>query len=50
MTKLTKLPGKVNDLHIEDEKLPLDNRQGTSLVLAIRPWETKVFTALRRKP
>ena len=48
MAKMGKLAGEVNDCHLEDEKLPLERKQGISMVLAIRPWETKVFTALRR--
>ncbi len=48
MNKLNKLALEVNDYHLQDEKLSLEKRQGVSMVLAIRPWETKVFTALRR--
>lgn len=46
--KLQKLADEMNDMHLEDEKLGLDKKKGTSMVLALRPWETKVFTALRR--
>jgi len=34
----------------ENESLPLEQRFGTSLMLAIRPWEIKVFADLRRTP
>jgi len=46
--KLKKLVDEANELHLEDEKLPLEQRKGVSLVLAARPWEAKVFSALRR--
>lgn len=46
--KLNKLASEVNDYHLEDEKLALGERKGYSLVLAFRPWETRVFTAMRR--
>jgi hypothetical protein len=32
----------------ESESLPLDERYGTSLMMAMRPWEIKVFEDLRR--
>ena len=32
----------------DDQNLPLDERFGTTLVIAMRPWELKVFTELRR--
>ena len=47
--KVKKLGDEVNDLHLDDEKLGLDERKGVSVVLAVRPWETKAFSALRRK-
>lgn len=34
----------------EDASLPLEQRFGTSLVLAMRPWELKAFESLRRVP
>jgi DNA-binding Xre family transcriptional regulator len=46
--KLKKLGDEANELHLEDEKLPLDQRKGVSLLLAARHWETKVFSSLRR--
>jgi len=48
IAKLKKLASEVNDLHLDDEKLPRDKKKGSSLVLAFRPWETRVFSALRR--
>jgi len=46
--KIKKLSDEVNELHMEDENLPLTQRKGISLELAARPWEAKVFSALRR--
>jgi hypothetical protein len=45
---MKKLGDDINELHLQDEKLPLKERHGISVVLAARPWETKVFSALRR--
>ncbi|NKB33157.1 MAG: XRE family transcriptional regulator [Pseudomonadales bacterium] len=46
--KVKKLANDVNDMHAEDEKLSLDHKKGMSMMLSLRPWETKVFRALRR--
>ena len=48
MTKAQRLAQEFNQLHREDETLPLDERFGTSLVLAMRPWELAIFADLRR--
>lgn len=48
--RMEKLAMEFNMLHREDEHLPLAQRFGTSLVLAMRPWELKVFEEIRRKP
>ncbi len=32
----------------DSETLPLDERYGTSLMMAMRSWEIKVFEDLRR--
>ena len=45
-----KLAMEFNTLHREDEHLPLEQRFGSSLVLAMRPWEPKIFADVRRKP
>jgi hypothetical protein len=37
------------DLHAADRALPLSERHGASMLLAIRPWEPRAFRALRRK-
>jgi hypothetical protein len=44
-----KLALEFNTLHREDEHISLEQRYGTSLVLAMRPWEPKVFEEVRRK-
>lgn len=46
---LAKVADDINELHLADEALPLAQRTGVSAVLAMRPWEAKPFTALRRK-
>jgi transcriptional regulator with XRE-family HTH domain len=36
------------ELHRDDLILPISQRHGTSLLLAVRPWEPRAFRALRR--
>lgn len=36
-------------LHHEDKSLPLEQRFGTSLMVAMRPWELAIFADLRRQ-
>jgi len=48
--RMEKLAMEFNTLHREDEQMALEQRFGTSLVLAMRPWEPKVFEEVRRKP
>lgn len=48
--KLERLAQEFNQLHREDEALPLAQRFGSSLVMAMRPWEVSVFDELRREP
>jgi len=45
--KLDRLSEEFHDLHYEDEKLPTSERFGTSVVLAMRHWEPKVFESKR---
>lgn len=47
--KMRHLAQEMNDLNVESESLPLEQRFGTSLMMAIRPWEIKVFEELRRQ-
>ena len=48
--KIKHLAQEMSELNIESEALPLDERFGTSLMMAIRPWEIQVFEELRRVP
>lgn len=36
--KIEKLINEFNEMHIDDQRLPLSHRQGYSAVLAMRPW------------
>ena len=40
---------KHQQISITDRALPLSERHGASMLLAIRPWEPRAFRALRRK-
>lgn len=46
--KMQHLATEMNALNTESESLPTDQRFGTSLMMAIRPWEIEAFQALRR--
>ena len=48
--KMQQLARDMDEFNQESEGLPLDQRFGTSLMLAIRPWEIEVFEQLRREP
>jgi transcriptional regulator with XRE-family HTH domain len=48
--KIKRLADDANDLREDSESLPLSERFGCSLIMAIRPWEVKVFDQLRRMP
>ena len=48
--KMQHLAQEMNDMNIESESLALEQRFGTSLMMAIRPWEINVFQELRRSP
>ena len=48
--KMQNLAREMNEINREAESLPLDQRFGTSLMMAIRPWEIDVFKQLRRGP
>ena len=47
--KLKRLAQDFRHLHQEDLKLPLEQRHGMSVLLAIRPWELKAFEDFRRE-
>ncbi len=44
--RLEQVAKEFNELHQEDLQLPLEQRQGCSMILAIRPWD--FFAAIRR--
>lgn len=46
--KMQRLAQDFRHLHEEDKNLPLSERFGTSMVMAVRPWELTVFVKLRR--
>ena len=47
--KLDRLAEEFHRMHVEDEKLPVNDRFGTSIVTGMRKWEPKAFEALRRE-
>jgi len=47
--RIKRLAQEFRQFHNEDQSLPLDERFGTSMVVAIRPWELSTFEKLRRK-
>jgi len=49
IARLRKVAGDFADLHNDDRALPLADRHGTSLLLAIRPWEPRAFRSLRKE-
>ena len=48
--KIKRLAEDANELRDDSDSLPLEERYGCSLIMAIRPWEPKVFEELRRAP
>lgn len=46
--RMERLAMEFNALKREDERLGLEQRISTSLLMAIRPWEARVFEVLRR--
>lgn len=46
--RLRSLLNDFREFHNKDKSLSLDERYGTSIVLAMRPWELGAFVALRR--
>ena len=48
INKIRKLAEEFNTFHDDDSSLPLADRYGTSMVLAIRPWEFNAFESLRK--
>jgi hypothetical protein len=48
IARMRRVAGDFADLHASDRTLPLAERHGTSVLLAVRPWEPRAFRALRR--
>jgi hypothetical protein len=48
IARLRRVAGDFAELHRADRALPLPQRHGTSVLLAIRPWEPRAFRTLRR--
>jgi len=48
--RINRLKGDFVTLLADDENLPLSERFGTTLVMAMRPWEPEQFAAFRRQP
>ena len=49
MRRIKRLAATFEDLHREDETTNLDNKFGTSLVLAMRPWDIELFEQYRKE-
>lgn len=50
MRRMSRLVDTFTECRRADEGLPIDERHGSTLVLALRPWEAEVFERLRRAP
>jgi len=48
--KIKRLARDAHQLREDSNELPLEERFGCSLIMAIRPWEVRVFDELRRVP
>ena len=48
IARMRHVVGDFAELHAADRSLPLRERHGTSLLVAIRPWEPRAFRKLRR--
>lgn len=46
--KIEQLAAELARLHLDDRRLPADEREGYTLLLGFRSWELAAFTALRR--
>ena len=47
---MRRLETEFTELHNQDAALPLDERFGTSLLLAMRPWVPEMFRKMQRRP
>ena len=48
--KIKHLARDAHQLRQDSDEIPLNERFGSSLIMATRPWEVKVFDELRRVP
>lgn len=48
LVKLNRLANEFAELHRDDMNLPVENKVNIGLVLACRPWELAVFSALKK--
>jgi DNA-binding Xre family transcriptional regulator len=48
--KIKRLAKDAHQLREDSNELPLEERFGCSLIMAIRPWEVRVFDEMRRVP
>ncbi len=48
--RIKRLAEDAHELKEDSEVLPLDERFGCTLIMAIRPWEAKIFDDMRREP
>ena len=48
--KIKRLAVEINELMVESKALPYEQNFGTSVLLAMRPWDVKVFSERRREP
>jgi DNA-binding Xre family transcriptional regulator len=46
--RLKRVAREFNEINAEDEVLPMSERSGISVLIAIRPWGAKVFESLRK--
>lgn len=47
---MRRLEAEFTELHNQDARLPLDERFGTSLLIAMRPWIPEGFKKMQRRP
>lgn len=46
--RLKRVASEFNEISSDDESLPLDEKFGMSMLMALRPWGVEVFESLRR--
>jgi DNA-binding Xre family transcriptional regulator len=49
-SRMKRLSAEFSEMHHQDLELPLSQRFGTSLLLALRPWAPESFKRFQRKP